>query len=494
MADIARYPFARHLRGSSTTHVGHIRNGRTIRAGVGASFWFRPLSAVLHEVPVDDRELPLLFHARTSDFQDVTVQATITYRVTDPATAAGRIDFSIDPETGAWRSTPLDQVAGLLTESAQQYAIDMLATVDLTNAMAGGVGPVRSVITDGLRGDERLAETGIAVVGVRVVAVRPEPEVEKALRTPTRERVQQESDKATFERRAIAVERERAIGENELQTQIELARREEQLVEPARREHPPRGRGGRSSRRDRRRWRGAAHRDPRRGPRGGSPPGRRCRGRRRGGAGGGVPGRARGGPAGARPEGARGQPAHDRHARAESRPRQHGPGTAGERAGDVMSLTPRVVIVHRRTEYDELLATHGTRGQAAFFLSTRGRDIAELEERHRLTQQALETAAAAIPVDWRRGNVERADVSRFLFSPDDVIVVVGQDGLVANVAKYLDGQPVIGIDPEPGRNAGVLVTHAPADLGRPAAQHRPRRGPHDGPGQPRRRAGAPGPQ
>jgi regulator of protease activity HflC (stomatin/prohibitin superfamily) len=96
--------------------------------------------------------------------------------------------------------------------------------------MAGGVGPVRTVIAEGLRGDERLAETGIAVVGVRVVALRPEPEVEKALRTPTREQVQQEADRATFERRAVAVERERAIGENELQTQIELARREEQLV------------------------------------------------------------------------------------------------------------------------------------------------------------------------------------------------------------------------------------------------------------------------
>lgn len=230
MADIARYPLFRHLRGSSTTHVEQIRNGKTIRAGVGASFWFRPLSAVLNEIPVDDRELPLMFHARTSDFQDVTVQATITYRVTNPATAAGRIDFSIDPDTGLWRSTPLDQVAGLLTESAQQYAIDLLATVDLNAAMAGGVGPVRTVIADGLAGDARLAETGIAVVGVRVVAVRPEPEVEKALRTPTREQVQQDADKATFERRAVAVERERAIGENELQTQIELARREEQLV------------------------------------------------------------------------------------------------------------------------------------------------------------------------------------------------------------------------------------------------------------------------
>lgn len=230
MADIARYPFLRHLRGTTTAHVQHVRNGRTIHSGVGSAFWFRPLSAVLSEVPVDDRELPLLFHARTADFQDVTVQATVTFRVTDPGTAAGRIDFSVDPESGQWRGTPLDQVAGLLTETAQQYALDLLAGADLTTTLSGGVTPVRAAIAAGLEGDGRLAETGIAVIGVRVVAIRPEPEVEKALRTPTREQVQQNADKATFERRAVAVERERAIGENELQTQIELARREEQLV------------------------------------------------------------------------------------------------------------------------------------------------------------------------------------------------------------------------------------------------------------------------
>jgi len=68
------------------------------------------------------------------------------------------------------------------------------------------------------------------VVGTRVVAIRPEPEVERALQTPTREQLQQEADRATYERRALAVQRERAIAENELQNQIELARREEQLV------------------------------------------------------------------------------------------------------------------------------------------------------------------------------------------------------------------------------------------------------------------------
>jgi len=90
---------------------------------------------------------------------------------------------------------------------------------------------VRDRISDGLAGDQRLADTGIEVVDVRVVAVRAEPEMERALQTPARERVQEDADKATYGRRALAVERERAISENELQSQIELARRTELLVE-----------------------------------------------------------------------------------------------------------------------------------------------------------------------------------------------------------------------------------------------------------------------
>jgi hypothetical protein len=174
MADISRFLFVHHLRANPTAHVRHLRNGEVAHEGAGQAFWFRPLTAALSEVPIDDREQPLLFHGRTADFQDVTVQATITYRVADPATAALRIDFGIDPDGGRWRSRPLEQVGGLLTELAQQHALDLL--VGMTQ-------------------------------------------------------VQQDADKATYERRALAVERERAIAENELQNQIELARREEQLVE-----------------------------------------------------------------------------------------------------------------------------------------------------------------------------------------------------------------------------------------------------------------------
>jgi regulator of protease activity HflC (stomatin/prohibitin superfamily) len=230
MADISRLPGLRHLRGTPAAHVRHVRRGAPAHVGVGLSFWFRPLTAVLSEIPVDDRELPLLFHARTADFQDVTVQATVAYRIADPTLAAARLDFSIDPDTGHWHGTPLDQLAGLLTEAAQQPALELLAAGSLAETLAGGVGPVRGRVAAGLAADPRLAGTGVAVLGVRVVAVRPEPEMERALQTPTREQVQQEADRATYQRRALAVERERAIAENELANQIELARREEQLV------------------------------------------------------------------------------------------------------------------------------------------------------------------------------------------------------------------------------------------------------------------------
>ncbi|MEV6294287.1 hypothetical protein ACWET9_06750 [Streptomyces sp. NPDC004059] len=128
-----------------------------------------------------------------------------------------------------------------------------------------------------------------------------------------------------------------------------------------------------------------------------------------------------------------------------------------------MSLAPRAVLVHRTTEYEELVARHGTHGQAAFFLASRGRDIEEVAERHRRTRRTLAQVTAAVPPTWRQAQVERGDLDRFLFAPEDVVVVIGQDGLVANAAKYLAGQPVIGIDTDPGRNPGVLVRHRPAD-------------------------------
>lgn len=139
-----------------------------------------------------------------------------------------------------------------------------------------------------------------------------------------------------------------------------------------------------------------------------------------------------------------------RHARSPSREQ-------GAAASEHRRAMLRVVLVTRPSEYAGLLARHGTREQARFFLASRAQTLEEVELRHQRLEAARWRVQSAIPIDWRRAHVERADLDRFLFEPEDIVIALGQDGLVANLAKYLDGQLVIGIDPEPGRNAGVLV-------------------------------------
>src|SRR6476659_10162094 len=90
MAEIATYPFVRHLRAEPTAHVLHYRRGALARDGAGLAFWFRPIHTAVAEVPIDDRELPFLFHVRSADFQELTVQGVITFRIADPPRTARR--------------------------------------------------------------------------------------------------------------------------------------------------------------------------------------------------------------------------------------------------------------------------------------------------------------------------------------------------------------------------------------------------------------------
>lgn len=129
------------------------------------------------------------------------------------------------------------------------------------------------------------------------------------------------------------------------------------------------------------------------------------------------------------------------------------------------TLAPRAVFVTRETDYELLLARHATLEQARFYLRTRGQDLSELEVRHQQFGQVIGRARTSVPSDWRQTLVRRADLDRFIFTAEDIIVAVGQDGLVPNVAKYLTGQPVIGINPAPNLYDGVLVRHRVDSLG-----------------------------
>jgi regulator of protease activity HflC (stomatin/prohibitin superfamily) len=230
MAQIMRVPLFRHLRAEPSAHVLHYHKGRLRRSGRGLSFWYRPLVSGLAEIPLDDREQSFLFTGRSLDFQDVTVQGAVTYRVAKPEELAKRLDFSIDVDRGMYLRKPFEQLTGIMAQLAQQVALDFMAHQPLRTVLQEGVQSLRDRIDQFLRGSGELPGMGIELVSVRVAKVSPTSELEKALQAPTRETIQQTADEAVFQRRAQAVDKERAIAENELQNKIELARRAEALI------------------------------------------------------------------------------------------------------------------------------------------------------------------------------------------------------------------------------------------------------------------------
>ena len=231
MAEITNFIGLCHLRSEPTDHIIRFRNGQQKQSGPGVAFWFTPMSTAIAKVPVDVRELPFLIQGKTNDFQDITIQGQIAYRVIDPETLSTLIDFSINLRSGYYIKEPLDQVANLLIGSAQQTAVTHLASRAIREALNAGAGTVRSELNEAFARNNTIAEMGIDVLDVQVNDVRPNSDLQKALQTPTREQLQQQADEAAFERPAMAVENERAIAENELNNKIELAKRENALID-----------------------------------------------------------------------------------------------------------------------------------------------------------------------------------------------------------------------------------------------------------------------
>lgn len=230
MAHVRNFGFVAQLRSDASHHVIRYKNGVVKRSGRGLVFWFRPATASIAEVPMDDREMTLFVKGRSADFQQVNVQGVLAWRVVEPERLAGRIDFTVGLITGTWLREPIERIETRLTGVVNQAALGYLAEAPVRTLLDAGVEPLRRRLEAAVAADPALAEVGLGIVAVRLNNLAPSSELERALQTPTFEALQQKADEAMFERRALAVDKERAIAENELGNKIELARREKQLI------------------------------------------------------------------------------------------------------------------------------------------------------------------------------------------------------------------------------------------------------------------------
>jgi NAD kinase len=124
----------------------------------------------------------------------------------------------------------------------------------------------------------------------------------------------------------------------------------------------------------------------------------------------------------------------------------------------------KIVLITRRTRLTELIARFNTLEQARFYIEHLGADFADYQAEDQGYQAAVGATEQVLGRLARVQTLERAFVPNFIFGPRDTVVVLGQDGLVANVLKYLDGQVLIGVNPDPDRIEGVLVPFRPTDL------------------------------
>ncbi len=219
----------RHIKFDSMTYVLHYSNGQIVKEGRGLSFFYFSLGSSIVAIPMGSNDLPFIFNDIASDYQPVSIQGQITYKISKPAVLADVLDFTVD-DAGIYKKNDLEKLNQRIINEAQTATSSFIHNAKLKDAIRSAK-VVEQCILDGLRASEALSMLGIEILGANILAVQATPEMARALETETRERLQQEADQAIYERRNFAVEQERRIKESELNTEIAVEEKQKQITE-----------------------------------------------------------------------------------------------------------------------------------------------------------------------------------------------------------------------------------------------------------------------
>jgi regulator of protease activity HflC (stomatin/prohibitin superfamily) len=218
------------IKAQPTTYVLHYRNGRLIREGAGLSFYYFSPTSSLVSVPLASADMPFIFAEVTSDFQEVTVQGQVTYRVADAKQLAGMLNFTLAADGRNYVSDDPEKLPLRVINQVQVLTREELKTLPLKQAVkASDELAVR--IRSRLASSEFLNSMGIEILDLSILAIKPNPETARALEADMREHLLREADEAIYSRRNSAVEQERAIRENELNTEIAVENKKRQIRE-----------------------------------------------------------------------------------------------------------------------------------------------------------------------------------------------------------------------------------------------------------------------
>jgi regulator of protease activity HflC (stomatin/prohibitin superfamily) len=219
-----------YFKAEPTEYILAYSNGRIFRQGAGRSFWYWQPSASIVLVPLATIDALFVLNETTGNFQAVTLQGQITYRIAEPRTIAGLLNFTIDPRTRQYRSEDPAKLNQRIVNIVQAYARAELRQLALEEALRGADRLAQTVLTR-IQEERSLAAMGVECISLFFTAIKPTPEMAKALEAEYREALQKRADQAIYSRRADAVEQERKIKQNELSTDVDLEQRRHELVD-----------------------------------------------------------------------------------------------------------------------------------------------------------------------------------------------------------------------------------------------------------------------
>ena len=124
----------------------------------------------------------------------------------------------------------------------------------------------------------------------------------------------------------------------------------------------------------------------------------------------------------------------------------------------------KIILITRKTRLDELVERFNTRAQAKFYIEHAGGDFSAYVAEHDAYQRSLELVRRSVEAGLKIQVMDRGLVPTYVFGRSDLIVTLGQDGLVANTAKYVGGQPLLAVNPDPERFDGILLPFQPTEL------------------------------
>lgn len=219
----------RYIKVPPTTFVMQVRNGEVRREGIGLSFFYFAPSSTIVAIPIASVDAPFIFAETTADFQAVTVQGHLTYRVADPRKLGNLLDFSVVPGGGYATDDP-DKLPARITHAAQTATRAEVQSRSLRSVLVEADAIAQRVLA-ALVASPTLEALGVEVLGFSILAIKPVPETSKALEAEARERLLREADDAIYSRRNNAVEQERRIRENELNTEIAVETKQREIEE-----------------------------------------------------------------------------------------------------------------------------------------------------------------------------------------------------------------------------------------------------------------------